>query len=105
MKLIRILTTTPSTEVAQSISDQLIKLKLVACAQISQPITSVYSWQGEICHDTEYQVCLKTTSELYSAVETKIKALHPYDVPQIIATEIIHSSDEYQKWIVDTVSK
>lgn len=103
MNIIKILSTTPSVEVAQDIADRLLREHLIACAQVSGPIKSTYTWNGEIHHDEEYELTLKTTEEKYVEVESLIKKLHPYDVPQIVAMPVAFASEEYRDWILKSV--
>lgn len=87
---------------AVRVIDAAIENKLVACAQTFN-ITSHYTWQGSVCHAPEVMVFFKTTKKLYDALESKIKELHPYQIPEIIAIDIERGLPDYLKWI-DTVT-
>ena len=83
------------------IAQQLIDQRLAACCQIIGPITSIYRWKEKIEESTEWMCLIKTTVELYDAVETAIQAQHHYDEPEIIATKIERGSPGYLAWIAD----
>ena len=96
---IQVTTATPSKEHAEQTADALIERRLAACVQIVGPIKSVYRWQGKIESGEEWLCVAKTRRELYDQVEAAIRELHPYDEPEIIATEIVAGSRGYLDWI------
>lgn len=98
MTTIAVLTTTDSRDEARSISAALVELGLAACAQISE-IESVYEWQGEIRHDTEFRVFVKTTARRYDAVERAIRERHSYDLPAIYAIDLDRVYAPYADWV------
>ena len=73
---------------------------LAACVNILPSVTSVYKWEGIVQSDNEMLLIIKTREEKFEAVEAKIKSLHEYTVPEIIALPIVKGSAEYQNWIV-----
>lgn len=77
----------------------LLERRLVACAQISGPVSSHYWWQGEIVSSPEYLLVLKSDESLYQELEQVIRESHPYETPEIIATVITHVSEEYHQWL------
>ncbi len=91
--------TVPSQEVGLKIADTLLQNRLVACVNIIPEITSIYHWQGSIEQDEELLLIAKTRATLFDALSASIKNIHPYDVPEIIATPIITGSKEYLAWI------
>ena len=91
--------TTPTKETAQQILQQLLEDRLIACGQIVGPITSLYHWEGKIEQSEEYLCLLKTTQASYPILEQRIIALHPYEVPEIIATTLTNGHADYLKWI------
>ncbi|MBU8849821.1 MAG: divalent-cation tolerance protein CutA [Desulfobacterales bacterium] len=93
-----ILTTCPSNEEAHTLASKLINEKLAACVQLS-PITSYYTWKGDIHTDPEIRLLIKTKTRLYESVEQFIKQHHSYEVPQIVQLPIMGGSDEYLDWI------
>ncbi len=100
---VQITTTTDSKELAQKIAETLVEKKLAACAQISGPITSIYEWKGKVENEEEWYCVIKTRKNLYQEVEENIKALHPYEVPEIIALPIVEGNKAYLAWINEVV--
>jgi len=92
-------TTIDSRDGAHRIGQALVERRLAACAQISGPIASTYWWQGQMEHAEEWVCAVKTTQELYEPLERAIRALHPYETPEIVATPIIAGSQSYLAWI------
>ena len=91
--------TTPNVEDAQKIAQKLVSAKLAACANILPGITSVYTWEGETCEDSEVLLLIKTRAALFDRLSTTVQAEHPYEVPEIIAAPIKAGSDSYLNWI------
>ena len=99
-----ITTTLERKEDAERIAALLIDRRLVACAQISAPIISIYKWQGKVVTATEFLLSLKTLARHYPTVEQLIIQEHPYEIPEIIAQEIIHVSKTYKDWLSEEVA-
>ncbi|MCK9607415.1 MAG: divalent-cation tolerance protein CutA [Methylomonas sp.] len=91
--------TCPNRETAESIAGRLISEKLAACVNILPGVLSVYEWQERIETAQEHLLLIKSPSVRYDAIEAAIKALHPYQLPEIIAVAIERGSAEYLKWI------
>jgi periplasmic divalent cation tolerance protein len=91
--------TTSSLDEAEKIGRALVEEKLVACSNIVSPIRSIYRWQGKICDDKEALIILKTKKKLFKQIEQRVKALHSYEVPEIISMPIIEGSNEYLSWL------
>ena len=100
-EFVLIYTTSGDHSVAEQIAAELVDRRLVACAQISGPIRSVYRWQGTVEFTEEVVLQLKTTSNHVEAVKQTIDRLHPYDVPEIIVVPIVDGSDSYLRWLRD----
>lgn len=94
-----ILCTCPSAEVAENLARHLVEKRLVACVNILPGVRSVYLWQGEIETAQEQLLLIKSAQSQYAAIESAIKTLHPYQVPEIIALPIEQGSAEYLQWI------
>jgi periplasmic divalent cation tolerance protein len=88
-----------SEEAAARIARTVVENRLAACAQVSGPVRSTYWWKGEIETAQEWQVLMKTTAARYADLETRIRANHSYEVPDIVATEIAAGSADYLSWI------
>ena len=91
--------TVPNEEVAQAISRILVMEGLCACVNQVPKIVSYYLYEGEFCEDDELLLIIKTSQVNYLALEKRIKELHPYEVPEIIATPLSEGSSEYLSWM------
>ena len=89
---------------ANAIAQDLLQDKLIACANIVDGIQSLFWWQGKIDENRETMLVLKTRRDLFDRVSSKVKELHSYDTPEIIALPIIQGSDDYLNWINSSVS-
>lgn len=95
-----VLITVPSEEVGESIARHLLENHLAACVNILSGVRSLFRWQGEIHLDKEALLVVKTRRELFAdQLEPAVKAVHPYDVPEIIAFTIALGNQEYLDWI------
>lgn len=92
-------TSVDTREGAQRVADTLIEQRLAACGWVSGPIASTYWWNGQIERSQEWVCTLKTRQDLFPAVEQAIKAVHPYEVPEIVATPLVAGSQDYLAWI------
>ncbi len=102
MSLIAVFTTVGDEEQAQHIAREMVKRRLVACAQI-EAIESVFHWQGALCQEREFRLMLKTTAGNYAAVESAIRELHPYELPAIHAVALDRVFEPYAQWVSDCV--
>lgn len=93
-----VLVTVDSYLEAENIARDLLIDKLAACINIF-PVTSLYTWQREINKDEEYQLIIKTNMNQFDKLVAKIKTLHTYEVPEIIALPIIAGSQSYLNWL------
>ena len=96
---IQITTTTPSRDDADRIAEILVERKLAACVQIIDTIDSTYRWEGKVEKMTEWLCLIKTEKRLYNEVEAAIKEAHPYDVPEILAFDVVSGSGDYLSWL------
>ena len=99
-----VLCTCPDTVVANRIARCLVEEKLAACVNLIPGITSVYSWQGKVESSSEVQLVIKTTAEMFEPLSLKIKELHPYEVPEIIALNIQQGDKHYLNWISESIN-
>ena len=99
-QLITVITSVPSEDEAKAIAQQLVQSKLVASAQIF-PITSIYSWQGQTCEDSEFQLQLKTVASQYRDVAETIVTMHSYEVPEVYTIATDNAYQPYAQWIVE----
>lgn len=100
-KPVLMLCTAPPEE-AMSIAEELVIQGLVACVNL-QDVRSVYLWNGELCRDPELLLIIKTFHDRIQAVFEKIRTLHSYEIPEIIALPIIGGYENYFSWMRDVV--
>ncbi len=84
---------------AEKMAVMLLKDRLIACGQITGPVTSSYWWKGSITTSIECILSMKTTAAHYERLEMAIRASHPYEVPEIVAVPITHLSGDYREWM------
>lgn len=99
MEAIVIFCTVPNKDDAKKISNALINENLAACISMVDKVHSVFSWNSEVCSENEMLLIIKTRRELFEKIEVVIKALHSYNVPEIIALPVIVGSEDYLGWI------
>ena len=100
-----IVTTTINTETgARDIARAMVEERLAACAHV-MPVTSVYRWRGNVEEQAEWVCYLKTTPERAEAVMTRIRAIHAYEVPEIIVTPVLSGYPPYLQWVADSVGE
>ena len=94
-----VLCTCPDESGALDIARILVKEGLAACVNRIGPATSVYRWEGRVCEQSEQLLVIKTTAARYEAVEMRLRALHPYEIPEIIAIPVVAGSSQYLAWL------
>jgi periplasmic divalent cation tolerance protein len=105
-QFIVVLITVPSPQVGEQIAAALLEQKLAACVNIMPAIQSIYTWQGAIQKDQEALLVVKTRAALFAErLAPAVKAIHPYEVPEIIALPIIMGSQPYLDWIAAETSQ
>jgi periplasmic divalent cation tolerance protein len=95
--------TTKNKVEARKIANGLLKDKLIACANILDCVESIFCWKGKIVHSKEALMIIKTQQKLFKKVVTKVKLLHSYQTPEIIALPLIAGSQDYLKWMDEVV--
>lgn len=95
---IQVVTTVDDKAIAEKIAEILLQKRLVACAQI-MPCLSKYHWQGTIEKSEEFLCIMKTRLELYPLVEQAIKENHPYEIPEILAVDVVSGEKKYLEWM------
>ncbi len=98
--VIIIFVTTSSEEEAEKIARALVEEQLAACVNILSPIRSIYRWEGKIQDDREWLLVIKTQQTHFAAVEARVKALHSYQVPEVIALPVVDGSKKYLNWLM-----
>jgi periplasmic divalent cation tolerance protein len=99
MSTLLVLTNLPDRAAAERLADLVIAQQLAACVNILAPCRSVYRWKGEVQHDEEHPMLIKTTAERYPALEQALRSGHPYELPEIIAVPIERGLPEYLAWV------
>lgn len=100
-----VLITAPGEDDAAAISTALIEARLAACVNIIRDIRSLYRWQGKVEDGPEVLMVVKTRKELFADLAKKVKGLHRYTVPEIIALPVIDGLDEYLGWLRQETEK
>jgi len=98
-----VITTCSNDEEVRKITSALLEKKIAACIQ-AFPISSYYTWKGEVCNENEIALLIKCNQNHYAEIETVILKTHSYDLPEIILLPINNGLDKYLSWI-DEVSR
>ena len=103
MSVIEIRITAPDAEVAERIARRLVGDRLAACVQQVPGLTSTYVWEGEVEQASEVLLLVKTTTGAFEAVCATVTAVHPYDVPEILAVPVTAALGSYERWVEESV--
>ena len=99
-----VLVTAPSTDVAASIARAVVEERLAACGNVLPGVRSIYRWEGRVQDEPEVLLLLKTQRSSFPKLRDRILALHPYEVPEVVALPIEAGSDAYLDWIARSMS-
>ncbi|HET6632036.1 MAG TPA: divalent-cation tolerance protein CutA [Rhodanobacteraceae bacterium] len=99
MPALVVLCTCPDTACAEAIANALVGERLAACVNALPGVISTYRWDDAICRDREVLLLAKTTHERFDALRARIEALHPAELPEVIAVEVGAGLDRYLGWI------
>ena len=94
-----VISTFSDAETARSVAEQVVKGNFAACANILPGVESVFRWEGKLENAREVMVFFKTTKSRYPEFEAKLRALHPYDVPEIVCFQTADGLPEYLQWV------
>lgn len=94
-----VLVTTPGREDALNIAENIVAERLCACCNILEGVSSVFVWKGSVEREDECLMIIKTSAARYEELEERIKSLHDYDVPEIIALPLVAGNSSYLEWI------
>ncbi len=94
-----VLTNCPDAATAQRIARSLVEQRLAACVNQLAPVQSVYRWEGAVEEAAEIPLLIKTTRERYPELESAIRSLHPYSVPEIVAVPVVAGYSAYLRWV------
>ena len=98
-RIVVVFVTCPNRRAAERIGRTLVEEHLAACANILQGLTSIYRWEGKVCRDPEVLVLLKTRRSCFPALAHRVRELHPYSVPEIVALPVALGSPAYLAWV------
>lgn len=91
--------TVPDRESGERISRVLVEERLAACVNLVPGLSSIYRWQGHIQQDTECLLLIKSTAARFEVLADRLRGLHPYDIPEIIALPVSAGDPAYLNWI------
>ncbi len=94
-----VLVTAPTAEQAASLARALVGERLAACGNVVPGIRSIYRWEGKVQDEEEALLVLKTTRARFDALRERVLALHPYQVPEVLALPVEAGSAAYLAWI------
>jgi periplasmic divalent cation tolerance protein len=90
---------------ASMIARKLVEERLAACVNVITPARSIYRWRGAVEESSECLLVIKTLSRHYAKLERRVKELHSYDVPEIVAMALTNGSADYLKWIAESTTQ
>ncbi len=97
-----VLITVP-VEKGQELADFIVENKLGACVNVVPEVSSVYWWKGKVEKDKEALLVVKTLASKFGQLVEKVKEVHPYTVPEIIALPIVAGNEDYLRWIEESI--
>ncbi len=100
-----VLITASNEDEAVHISQELVDSRLAACVNIVKGIRSIYRWKGKREDEAEVLMIVKTRRDLFAGLKKRVKELHSYSVPEIIALPVIDGSEEYLKWLQEETGR
>jgi periplasmic divalent cation tolerance protein len=98
-----VLATCGSEEEAGKIARALVDSRLAACVNVVSGVRSTYRWKGAVEDAAEWLLLIKTTRSLFVPLQESIRALHSYEVPEIVALPVVDGLEAYLSWIADSV--
>ena len=94
-----VLVTTANKDEAEKIAQKLLENKLIACANIIDPVISHFHWSGKIDFAEECLVVMKSRMDLFAELQECVRRLHSYEVPEVLALPIVAGSEAYLGWM------
>ncbi|HKM99037.1 MAG TPA: divalent-cation tolerance protein CutA [Candidatus Binataceae bacterium] len=101
---ILILVTCANDKQAESIAQALVTERLAACVNLVGPIRSIYRWRNKVEDDSEILLLIKTRASLFPRVERRVRELHSYEVPEVMALPFQHGSPPYVAWLLESTA-
>jgi periplasmic divalent cation tolerance protein len=103
--VVLVLTTAPDEERAEALARTLVDERLAACVNVHGSMTSFYRWKGTVQREAERQLIIKTTRDRLPALEERLKAIHPYELPELLVLPVEEGSDAYSAWVSREVAQ
>jgi periplasmic divalent cation tolerance protein len=94
-----VLVTTAGKQEAEKIAQRLLEARLIACANIVGPVSSHFHWSGKLEKAEEYLIFMKSRRDLFAKLSEDVRALHSYEVPEILALSVVEGSKAYMDWL------
>ncbi len=104
-RILIVVTTVGTQEQALDIANHLVDKRLAACVNIVPGVRSIFRWKGEVNDDTEFLLLAKTVEERFEEVSAAIKALHAYELPEILAYPAPLADGPFAAWVVGSTSR
>lgn len=98
-EVLLVMSSLPDQAMAQQLAHALVERRLAACVSVLAPCMSVYRWRGAVEEAAEVPVLIKTTTGRYAELESALRALHPYELPEIIAVPVVRGLPGYLDWV------
>jgi periplasmic divalent cation tolerance protein len=98
-----VLVSAGSVRECKRIARELLDKRLIACANVIASVQSLYTWKGKTADEKECLMILKSSRELFPALQSEIEKLHSYSVPEIIALPIIDGAQNYLGWLGESI--
>ena len=98
-----VLVTAPDEAAARTLAEVVVGEGLAACVSLVPGVLSVYRWQGELRHDPEILLVMKTTAARMAALRERVVALHPYEVPEVLSLSVEEGHAPYLAWVREEV--
>jgi periplasmic divalent cation tolerance protein len=98
-----VLTTVARAEDAERIAEELVGRRLAACVNVLPGVRSIFRWKGAVERDEERLLLVKTRADRFEALRETLLALHPYEVPELVAVPIERGSEAYLRWLDESV--
>jgi periplasmic divalent cation tolerance protein len=99
-----VLCSCPDGEVAARLAEALVEARLAACVNRVAGAVSCYRWEGRVQQDSEALLIIKTTAERLAALTARIRELHPYELPEVVAVPVVGGLEDYLEWVRASVS-
>jgi periplasmic divalent cation tolerance protein len=100
-----VMTTCGNAELAGKLASELVERRLAACVNVLPQMTSTFRWKGKVEQDQETLVLIKTASDLIDAVESTIRSVSGYELPELIAVDIVDGSEDYLAWVAESIGE